>query len=337
MAVSEGIGGGEGGVDLDAGRVDALATIDHSEALAKLAPVIARAEAQAANIRAPRTLDAYAGEWRFFEAWCAEHAIPCLPVTPAALALYVAHLGQRRKPSGVNVAVAAVAWAHRQARLASPHREPVVKDQLEALRREKGTRPTRKAPLTVDLLRLVVDALPSTLAGLRDRAVLLLGFAGGFRRSELISLEVADLTFSDEGVSALLRRSKTDQHGAGMTKAIPFGMRASTCPVRALRAWLDGAGIVEGPVFIALDRRAHGQRLSDHAVAGIVKARAAAVGLELDLSGHSLRSGIATSAARAGKDVFEIMATTGHRKTDTVATYVREAKAFERNAARGLL
>jgi integrase len=214
----------------------------------------------------------------------------------------------------------------------------VVLDQLEAHRREKGTRPTRKAPLTVDLLRRVVDALPASAIGTRDRALLLVGFAGGFRRSELVALDVCDLTFSDEGVSVLLRRSKTDQHGAGMTKAIPFGANESTCPVRALRAWLGARGITDGPVFRALDPAHMDARLSAHAVAAIVKARAEDAGLEpRNLSGHSLRSGVATSAARAGKDVFEIMATTGHKKTDTVAAYVREARAFERNASRGLL
>ena len=311
--------------------------VDRSVALVALAPTIARAHAAAARVRAPRTLTAYASEWRSFSAWCAAHGIAPLPATGAALALYVAHIGQRRKPSGVNVAVAAVAWEHRQARMVSPHREPSVLDQLEAHRREKGTRPTRKAPLTVDLLRSVLAVLPAGLDGIRDRALLLLGFAGGFRRSELVALDVADLTFCDDGVSVLLRRSKTDQHGAGQTKAIPFGAHQETCPVRAVRALLAEGAIAEGAIFRALDRRAHGRRLSGHAVAAIVKSRAEAAGLVLDLSGHSLRSGVATSAARAGKDVFEIMATTGHKKTDTVAAYVREASAFERNATRGIL
>jgi integrase len=310
----------------------------HASALEALAPTIARAKEAAVNVRAPQTLASYKREWVAFERWCRAHTIQPLPVTPSALALYVAHLGTWRKPSGVNVAVAGIAWAHRCARAPSPHRDPVVLDQLEALRREKGTRPARKAPLTVDLLRRVVDAMGQDLEAVRDRAILLFGFAGGFRRSELVALDVADLTFSNEGVSVLLRKSKTDQHGAGITKPIPFGGSAETCPVRVLRAWLDIASIAEGPIFRRLDRAGRGKRLSGHAVAKIVKERAAAVGLSpKDLSGHSLRSGVATSAARAGKDVFEIMATTGHKKADTVAAYVREAKAFERNAVKGIL
>lgn len=312
--------------------------VQDAAAMAVLAPTIARAKVAAANVRAPQTLAAYRREWLTFEAWCRLHTISPLPATPGALALYIAHLGTSRLPSGVSVAIAAIAWAHRIARVPSPHRDPRVLDQIEALRREKGTRPKRKDPLTVDLLKRVLAAMGNDLEAVRDRAVLLLGFAGGFRRSELVARDVADLTFSNEGVTVLLARSKTDQHGRGITKPIPYGGNLETCPVRALKAWLTAAAITEGPIFRRLDRAGYGKRLSGRGVATIVKERAQAAGLSpRDLSGHSLRSGVATSAARAGKDVFEIMATTGHKKADTVATYVREAKAFERNAVKGLL
>ena len=179
----------------------------------------------------------------------------------------------------------------------------------------------------------------SGLKGIRDRALLLLGFAGAFRRSELVGLNVADLEFVDQGLIVHLRRSKTDQEGVGRKVAIPYA-RGSACPVKAAKDWLTAAGISEGPLFRPVTRHGHmaEERLSGHAVAKIVKARAAAVGLNAKgYSGHSLRAGLITSAAMLGVSIWKIKAQSGHRTDAMVARYVRDADLFVNNAAGAVL
>ncbi len=192
----------------------------------------------------------------------------------------------------------------------------------------------------VSELKAMLQALPEGLLGVRDRALLLVGFAGAFRRSELVSLDVADLSFTSDGLEVTLKRSKTDQEGQGRRIGIPFGSSPHTCPVRSLRAWLDGAGIADGPVFRDVSRRGRvgAVRLSDKAVARLVKRAARAAGLDpARFSGHSLRAGLATSAAKAGKTERAIMAQTGHKSEKMVRRYIRDASLFAENAAAGLL
>jgi integrase len=182
----------------------------------------------------------------------------------------------------------------------------------------------------------MLEALPNTRVGLRDRALLLLGFAGAFRRSELVGLDVADLEFARAGVIVTLRKSKTDQEGRSRRLGIPFGSSEQTCPVRSVQAWLEAARISEGPVFRSLDRfqQVQGARLSDKAVALIIKRRAKAVGLDpARYAGHSLRAGLATSAAAAGASERVIMSQTGHRSADMVRRYIRDGSLFTSNPA----
>lgn len=188
-------------------------------------------------------------------------------------------------------------------------------------------------------LRAASGALPASLLGKRDRALLLLGFAGAFRRSELAGLEVRDLAFAEDGLEVTLRRSKTDQEGKGSKKGIPYGSDPKTCPVRAVRAWLEASGIAEGPVFREVTRHGHVEAapLSGRSIARVVKRSAEAAGLDpAGFSGHSLRAGLATAAAKAGKSTHAIMRQTGHKSADMVARYVREASLFEDNAAAGI-
>jgi integrase len=182
----------------------------------------------------------------------------------------------------------------------------------------------------------MVGGLGTDSAGCRDRALLLLGFAGALRRSELVGLDVADITEGTDGLTVLLRRSKTDQEGAGRTVGVPYGSNPVTCPVRAWRAWLEVSGIEEGPVFRSVDR--HGRigvtRLTAQAVALVLKRHAAGAGLDPgDVAGHSLRAGLATSAAEAGVPERVIAATTGHRGTAMLRRYIREGSLFRENAA----
>ena len=211
---------------------------------------------------------------------------------------------------------------------------------MQDIRRRLGSAPKRKAPATVDrLAAMVAHADAGTLKGKRDRALLLFGFASALRRSELVALEVVDLELTQRGLLVTVRRGKTDQEGHGHTRALPFGQRPETCPVRALVAWLETAGIIEGSVFRSVSR--HGQvngSLSTRAVANVVKTHARAAGLDpAAFSGHSLRAGFVTSAAERGKDVQRIMDHTGHRSVAMVRVYTRRADAFRNHAGDGLL
>jgi integrase len=176
-----------------------------------------------------------------------------------------------------------------------------VEQTMRGIRRSYGEPPQGKAPAVTDIVRAMVEALPATTKGVRDRALLLIGFTGAFRRSELVGLDVSDVQFAAEGLVITLRRSNTDQDGEGLIKGIPFGSAPATCPVRALRAWLDKTKIVDGALFRPLSPqgRVKLQRLRDYEVAKIVKASARRAGLDpRDFSGHSLRVGLATAAAR---------------------------------------
>jgi integrase len=215
----------------------------------------------------------------------------------------------------------------------------VITEALRGIKRVHGTAPNQKAPVLTEDLRLMLRHTPAGMIGIRDRALLLVGFAGAFRRSELVSLDCAGLAFTSEGMLIKLRRSKTDQEGQGRQIALPFGSNSSTCPVAAMRAWLEAAAITEGPVFRSIQKggRVHAKRLSDKGVALIVKRYAAAAGLDAaTFSGHSLRAGLVTSAARAGVPERVIMRQTGHKSIDMVLKYVRQANAFSENAVNAL-
>jgi len=194
----------------------------------------------------------------------------------------------------------------------------------------------RVRPVTVPELRTMVKGLGIDPAGCRDRALLLLGFAGALRRSELVGLDVADVTEGTDGLTVRLRRSKTDQEGAGRTVGIPYGSNPATCPVRAWRAWLEVSGVAEGAAFRPVDRHGHigGTRLSAQAVALVLKRHAARAGIDPgEVAAHSLRAGLATSAAAAGVPERVIAEQTGHRGTAMLRRYIREGSLFRENAA----
>jgi len=229
-----------------------------------------------------------------------------------------------------------VSQAHKAADLPSPTSSSLVRRTHAGIRRSIGTAQTAKAPAVVSDLKRMLEKLPGTRVGLRDRALLLLGFAGGFRRSELVGLDVADLEFSSAGLVVTLRKSKTDQEGRSRRVGIPYGSAEKHCPVRSVQAWLETARITQGAVFRSLDKfqRVQPRRLSDKAVARIVKRRAAAVGLDPErYAGHSLRAGLATSAAAGGASERVIMAQTGHRSADMVRRYIRAGNLWRENAA----
>jgi site-specific recombinase XerD len=315
--------------------------ITRAETVGGLVPVelVERARDYAAAARAENTRRAYRSDWRAFASWCQAQGLEALPAAPETVALYLTDRATASKVSTITRALAAIAEGHRAAGLASPRGSGPVKAVLSGIRRTKGSAPAQKAPISTGGLRAMLAGLPEGLLGLRDRALLLVGFAGAFRRSELVGLAVEDVAQVEDGLEVTLRRSKTDQEAQGRKVGLPFGSSPASCPVRAFRAWVEAAGISTGPAFRSVDRHGRlGESLSPAAVALVVKRSASLVGLEAeDLAGHSLRAGLATAAAKAGKSERAIMAQTGHKSAAMVRRYIRDASLFSENAAAGLL
>ena len=286
--------------------------------------------------KAPNTVRAYRSDWAGFVAWCEGQGVASLPAAPETIALYLTHQAPAVTVATLGRRLVSIGQAHRAAGHEDPTKALAVKAVWQGIRRTKGTAPKCKAPAVTEEVRRMVEALPAGLLGARDRALLLVGFAGAFRRSELVGLNRADVAITLEGLVITLRRSKTDQEGEGRKVGIPYGSRPATCPVRALTGWLDAAGISEGPIFRPVNR--HGQlgagRLSGYGVALVVKRAAEAAGLEpANYAGHSLRAGLATSAANAGASERAIMAQTGHKSVNMVRRYIRDGSLFRDNAA----
>ena len=244
-------------------------------------------------------------------------------------------------PSTLVRRIAAIRAAHERNGKASPHAAPAVKEVLAGARRSWGKPIGKKQAALADDLKALVDHCDNeTRKGLRDRALLLLGFAAARRRAELVALDVADLEIRDEGLLVTVRRSKTDQVGKGLTVAVPCEDDSYYCPVEALQQWLAAADITEGPVFRQMSRgdRVRLNALSPQSVALIVKDYARRAGLNPDrLAGHSLRRGFLTSAARNGAGVFKLAAVSGHRSLQTLQEYVDDAGQFDDHAGSGLL
>lgn len=290
---------------------------------------------------APNTRRAYARQWGAFTAWCSARELVALPALPATVALYVSELAQvGRAVATIEQAVAAISGAHATVGHPSPRANPGVKAVMAGIRRTVGVAQREAAPVLASHLRLMLEGLPASLLGKRDAALLLVGFSGAFRRSELVGLTVRDVTFTPEGLEVSLKRSKTDQEGRGRLVALPFSGAPALCPVRALRAWLEAAAITEGPLFREVTR--HGQveaaALSGRSLSRIVKRSAGAAGLDGSVfSGHSLRAGFVTQAKLKRKDEASIMRQTGHRSVAMVRKYDRRADLWRDNAAAGLL
>lgn len=289
--------------------------------------------------KATATRRAYKSDFQIFTAWCGERAASALPAAPATVAAFLAWEAERgAKPSTIGRRLAAIRYAHKLAALPLPTDDERVRATVRGIRRTHGAAPHRKAPATADKILAMVPLAGGRLSDMRDRALLLLGFAGAFRRSELVALDCEDIEETTDGLRVTIRRSKTDQDGTGTTIAIPRG--AIACPVAALRAWLDAAGVTAGPVFrrVSKGQRALPGRLTDRSVADIVKAHASRVGLDpAQFAGHSLRSGFLTSAAARGASVFKMMDVSRHRSVDTLRGYVRDADLFRDHAGDGLL
>lgn len=300
---------------------------------------LARAASYARAQKAPSTQKAYMSDFCIFGLWCQDRGLTLIPASPETVAAYLAFEADRgAKASTIARRLAAIRYMHAIGRHPNPTADERVKAVVRGIRRTHGTAPRRVLPATVDRLVAMVPRPNGDITALRDRALLLLNFAGAFRRSELVALDVDDVEEVPEGLRVTVRHGKTDQEARGAVVGILRGEVA--CPVTAVRAWLEAAGIEEGPLFRPIRRGGHVQaaRLTDRSVASIVKAHAERVGLDPALfSGHSLRAGFLTSAAKRGASVFKMMASSRHRSTDTLAGYVRDQELFNDHAGSGLL
>jgi site-specific recombinase XerD len=289
--------------------------------------------------KADNSLRAYRSDFALFQRWCKERRLTPLPARAETLATFIACEAERgSKPSSIARRLAGIRHAHVRAGFPSPNAAETVKATLRGVRRTLGTAPTRKRPATADIMRRMVDRMPGTLMGLRDRALLLLGFAGALRRSELVALDVTDLTRTKAGLRVHIGASKTDHERQGTTIAIARG--STRCPIKALDRWLSAAKISEGAIFRSMRKgdRVTTQRLSDRAVAEIVKRYADEVGIDRSMvSGHSLRSGFLTSAANRGASIFKLRDVSRHKSLDTLNGYVREIESMRDHAGSGLL
>jgi integrase len=283
---------------------------------------------------ADSTRTAYSSDLKHFRDWGGE-----LPATPEIIAAYIAAYAGRLSVATITRRIATLSKAHDTLGAENPCRSPLVKATLQGLRRKHGTAQKQAKALTREDLFAILDAIGNGMKDMRDRALLLLGFASGFRRSELVGLDVADIEHVRQGIIITLRHSKTDQEGAGRKIGIPHG-RTRHCPVAAVMAWLERAGITQGAVFCPINRHGHLQpvRLSGDAVSEVIRERLTAVRIDPQCySGHSLRAGFATSAAQAGVSTLKIRAQTGHASDAMLSRYVRDGELFIGNAAGVLL
>jgi len=288
--------------------------------------------------KAENSRRAYRSDWRHFESWCRSHGLACLPAAPETVALYLTDLAADHKPSSLERKLTSITKAHQAAGFPTPAsmQNAVVSETMKGIRRTLGTAQPGKEPLLTADIRQMLDALDGSLLGSRDRALLLVGFAGGFRRSEIVSLDVEDVSETTDGLVVRLRRSKTDPEAKGTTVALPYGSTAATCPVRSYRTWVAAAKITSGPAFRSVDR--HGRlgraRMNAGSVARLIKRAAEAAGLDpATYAGHSLRAGFATQAFLNGAAEVSIMRQTRHKSLNTLRKYIRDRSLFRDNPA----
>lgn len=314
-----------GGAIARGGRIDVV----EAGRLAAVARELERA-ARSANTRR-----AYEADWRHFTSWCASVGAEALPAAPETLVAYLAALSETARPATVDRRLAGIRWAHAQAGFVAPTSDTRVSDVRRGLRNVLGVRPDARQPALAEDVRAMVAALPRTLQGARDRALVLFGYASALRRSELVSIDVEHLSFTEDGARLVVAASKTDQKGEGAIVGV-VRTRSRTCPVAALNEWIAASGIETGAVFRSVRKggRSLGGRLSGHAVAVVVKQAALAAGLDpTRFAGHSLRSGLVTEAFSRGAAAEDIMRHTRHRRHETLMRYRHEGRLFHGNVS----
>jgi len=275
------------------------------------------------NSKAENTLRAYQSDFKDFSAFCSKNGFSSIPTQPKIIALYITHLSKSLKFSTLKRRIASISVIHKLKGHYLDTKHPIIMENLHGIKRTLGSRQKAKKPILINDLKLIIKAIDKEK--IRDKALILIGFAGGFRRSELVNIYNEDVEFVTEGVKILVKKSKTDQSGEGIVKAIPYFDNQEFCPVIALKDYIKYkfANKNEGRIF----------EISDKSVALIIKKYAEKVGLDSSrYAGHSLRSGFATTAAEFGAEERNIMAMTGHKTTQMVRRYIQEANLFKNNA-----
>ena len=283
---------------------------------------------------APNTRRAYASDLREFRAWCEAHRASWMPTDASTLVAYLTSIAKTHKVSSITRRLAAISVAHQfSQQKTNPVKDFRVRQLLEGIKRKKKCAPTQKQPTVTLHIKEMVGEIPPTLQGLRDKALLLLGFSGALRRSELVGVDVEDLALCKEGLVVTIQKSKTDQYSYGRKVGVCFGEHEDTCPVKAVTTWMRASGISTGPLFRPVKwNKVQEARLSDKAVARMVKRYGADIGLEAsNFSGHSLRAGLVTSAIQAGVDPLDVQRHSGHASLDMLKRYIRDATVFRGN------
>jgi len=276
--------------------------------------------------KAINTLRAYKADYKDFASFCIRHGFKSMPTEPKIVTLYLTHLSQTSKFSTLKRRLASISVIHKLSGHYIDTKHPMITENLMGIKRIKGSYQKAKKPILINDLKSIINVIDKDQNEKRrskNRALILIGFAGGFRRSELVAIQFEDIDFVPEGVKIFIKRSKTDQSGEGMIKGIPYFSNSDYCPVISLKNWFEKSEIKSGKIF----------DMSDKSVALIIKKYTAIAGLDSKkYSGHSLRSGFATSAAELGAEERSIMAMTGHKTTQMVRRYIQEANLFKNNA-----
>ena len=290
--------------------------------------------------KAINTIRAYKSDFKDFGAFCAKHSFKALPTEPKIVALYLTYLsGRDAKMSTLRRRLVSIGIMHKLKGYYLDNKHPVIIENLMGIKRTKGSIQRGKKPILINQLKAIINVINEEkieeIKKIRDKARILVGFGGGFRRTELISIDHEDLEFVTEGVKITIKRSKTDQFGEGMTKGLPYFANETYCPVSHLKKWIEISNIKDGAIFRRFVKGSSltSSRLTDQSVVLLIKRYLELAGIEnKNYSGHSLRSGFATVSAESGADERSIMAMTGHKTTQMVRRYIKEANLFKNNA-----
>ena len=289
--------------------------------------------------KANNTLRAYKSDFKDFGGFCAKHGLNSLPSEPKIVSLYLTHLSNNSKFSTLRRRLVSISMVHKLKGYYLDTKHPIILENLMGIKRVKGSIQRGKKPLLINDLKKIINVINEEksrdIKKLRDKSIILVGFGGGFRRSELVSIDYEDLEFVPEGIKITVKKSKTDQFGEGMIKGLPYFTNEIYCPVNNLKKWLEISKIKSGPIFKRFSKGLNltNKRLTDQSVVIIIKEYLNKAGIEnKNFAGHSLRSGFATVAADSGADERSIMAMTGHKTTQMVRRYIRESNIFKNNA-----
>tara|TARA_B110000858_G_scaffold105681_1_gene120910 strand:- start:6085 stop:7041 length:957 start_codon:yes stop_codon:yes gene_type:complete len=292
------------------------------------------------NSKAINTVRAYKSDFKDFGMFCAQNGFNSLPTEPKIVSIYLTYLSTKEaKMSTLKRRLVSIGVIHKLKGHYLDTKHPSIIENIMGIKRRKGSTQTGKKPISINNLKLIINVIDQQykqeIKKLRDRTIILIGFSGGFRRNEIVSLDYDDLDFVPEGLKINIRRSKTDQFGEGSIKALPYFDNSQFCPVLSLKNWLNISKINSGPLFRRFSKgsKLSQNRLTDQTVALLIKEYLKLAGIESkNYSGHSLRSGFATSAAESGVEERSIMAMTGHKSTEMVRRYIKEADLFKNNA-----